>query len=95
MKEVIDNQVVAIGTVLRYKLNTSDFGNIGVGSAIQAYAILIKLYPNISNKDLAKEHIKRICKCHDEGIKFDLIDNKQSFAIGGFGSPVYISISKI
>lgn len=95
MKEVIENQVTAVGTVLRYKLETTEFGKIGVGSAGQAYILLTKLYPEIANKELAKEHIFRICKSHDEGTPFDLFDNKRSFAIGGFGSPVYISISKI
>lgn len=87
--------LAVIGTVLRYKLETPDFGKIGVGSAAQAYMVLTKLYPEIGNKELAKEHVFRICKSHDEGTPFDLGDNKRSFAIGGFGSPVYISISKI
>ena len=95
MKESINNQVVSVGTVLRYKLETTEFGKIGVGNAEQAYKILVNLYPEISNKELAKQHVFRICKSHDEGTAFDLFENKRSFAIGGFGAPVYISISKI
>lgn len=84
-----------LGEVLRFKLETTDFGKIGVGSAGQAYIILTKIYPKIANKELAKEHIFRICKSYDEETPFNLTDNKRSFAIGGFGPPVYITISEI
>ena len=80
---------------LKYQLQTVEFGNFGVESAGQAYVLLTKLFPEIANKELAKQHIFRICKAHDENIAFDLFDNKRSFSIGGFGAPTYISISKI
>lgn len=95
---ISENPVIKPGKevgALKYKLETVRFGSIGVGSADQAYAVLIRLYPDIANKELAKEHIHRICKSHDEGIPFNLFENKRSFAIGGFGAPVYIAISKI
>lgn len=82
-------------STLKYQLNTVEFGNFGVESAGQAYILLTKLFPEIANKELAKQHIYRICKSHDENIPFDLFENKRSFAIGGFGAPRYISISKI
>lgn len=80
---------------LKYQLQTVEFGNFGVESPEQAYILLVKLYPSIANKELAKEHIFRICKSHDEKIAFDLFRNKRSFAIGGFGAPTYVSISKL
>ena len=79
---------------IKFLLSTPDFGRVGVSTPAQAYLILMKLYPDIANKKLAKEHIFRICKSHDENIPFDLGDNKRGFAIGGFGSPVYVSIYK-
>ncbi|ADX66953.1 Uncharacterised protein [Weeksella virosa] len=82
-------------STLKYQLNTVEFGNFGVESAGQAYILLTKLFPEIANKEKAKQHIYRICKSHDENIPFDLFENKRSFAIGGFGAPRYISISKI
>ena len=80
---------------MKYKLETSELGKIGVSTPEQAYILLVKLYPEIANREKAKEHIFRICKSHDEGIPFNLFDNKRNFAIGGFGRPIYISISKV
>ena len=42
---------------LKYQLQTVEFGNFGVESPEQAYILLVKLYPSIANKELAKEHI--------------------------------------
>lgn len=76
----------------KYQMRTVEFGKFGVESAGQAYILLTKLFPEISNKELAKQHIFRICNSYDKGIPFDLGENKRSFAIGGFGAPTYVSI---
>ena len=75
---------------LKYQLQTVEFGNFGVESPEQAYILLVKLYPSIANKELAKEHIFRICKSHDEKLLLIYFAIKGHFPIGGFGAPLDI-----
>ncbi len=67
---------------------------IGFNKPQEIYIVLIKLYPDIANKEKAKNHIFRICNAIDNDIEFDLINNRPYFAIGGFGAPNYVGIRK-